>query len=36
LAWTEPAVEAWRKALAITPDSAALQQKILDARKPAP
>jgi predicted TPR repeat methyltransferase len=33
---TEPAVEAWRKALAITPDSATLKQKLLDAQKPAP
>ena len=32
----ELAVEAWRKALAITPDNAALKQKILDAQKPAP
>ena len=33
---TELAVDAWRKALAITPDNNALKQKLLDAHKPAP
>jgi predicted TPR repeat methyltransferase len=30
------ALDAWRKALAISPDSVSLKQKILDAQKPLP
>jgi tetratricopeptide (TPR) repeat protein len=33
---TELAIEAWRRALAISPDNAALKQKIDDAQRPAP